>query len=95
MMPLDDDALFLAVRETLIETLGLVMPARELTAATPLFGSLPELDSMGVVLLLTALEDRFDLLLSDEEIDAQWFSTLGNLVAALAARRDRAGVLPH
>lgn len=95
MMPVDDEDLFHAVRATLIDTLGLVMPARQLTRETPLFGHLPELDSMGVVLLLTALEDRFDLVLSDDEIDTHWFDTLGSLVMALAARRDRAGVVPH
>ncbi len=95
MMPADDQALLDAVRETLVETLGLTTPAWQLTAETPLFGSMPELDSMGVVLLLTALEDRFDLSLNDDEIDAQWFDTLGGLVQALAARRDRVGLLPH
>ncbi len=95
MMPVDDDDLFVAVRDTLIDTLGLTTPARLFTAETPLFGSLPELDSMGVVLLLTALEDRFDLTLGDDEIHAAWFETLGSLVSALAERRDRAGAVPH
>lgn len=95
MMPVDNDELFVAVRDTLIDTLGLTTPARLFSEDTPLFGSLPELDSMGVVLLLTALEDRFDLTLADDEIDARWFETLGGLVQALADRRDRAGALPH
>lgn len=74
------------VRQTVIDTLGLITPARAMTAETPLFGAIPELDSMGVVLLLTALEDRFDISLADEDIDAAWFETLGTLAAAIAER---------
>jgi len=78
-----------AVREVLIQTLALSPQAREMSEATPLFGALPELDSMGVVLVLTALEDRFDLVLNDDDIDAQWFDTLGSLVDAIQERLSR------
>ncbi|MFP4155071.1 MAG: acyl carrier protein [Halothiobacillaceae bacterium] len=75
-----------AVREVLIETLSLGPQGRQLTEDSPLFGSVPELDSMGVVLVLTALEDRFDVQFPDDEIDASWFATLGSLVEAVEAR---------
>ena len=45
------------VRKILVETLGIENRAGSLTASTPLFGSLPELDSLAVVELVTALED--------------------------------------
>jgi len=35
---------------------------------------------------LTALEDRFDLVLSDDDIDSAWFETLGSLTEAIEAR---------
>ncbi|OZB81003.1 MAG: acyl carrier protein [Halothiobacillus sp. 13-55-253] len=84
-----DSVIFDDVRQTVISTLGLDVQAARLTADSPLLGALPELDSMGVVLLLTALEDRFDLVLSDDEIDSAWFETLGALTLAIESR------LPH
>lgn len=80
---------FLDVRDTVIDALGLTVPAATLDATTPLLGHIPELDSMGVVLLLTALEARFGLELSDDDIDSEWFQTLGSLTDAIEAR------IPH
>lgn len=47
---------------------------------TELFGALPELDSMAVAGLLTELEDRFDIIVDDEDVDGELFATFGNLV---------------
>lgn len=49
--------------------------------STPLFGSLPELDSMAVVTVIMAIEDRFDFEVEDEEISAEVFETLGSLTS--------------
>ena len=49
-------------------------------ADTPLFGALPELDSMAVAGLLTEMEDRFHILIEDEDIDGDTFETFGTLV---------------
>lgn len=81
-----DSVIFDDVRQTVISTLGLDIAPSRLTADSPLLGALPELDSMGVVLLLTALEDRFDLVLSDDEIDSSWFETLGTLTLAIESK---------
>jgi acyl carrier protein len=48
---------------------------------TPLLGALPELDSMGVVALLTAFEDRLGFAVEDDEIDGSVFQTFGTLLA--------------
>ena len=50
-------------------------------ADTPLFGALPELDSMAVAGLLTEMEDRFGFLIDDEDIDGDTFESFGSLVA--------------
>jgi acyl carrier protein len=52
-----------------------------LTDETPLLGSLPELDSMGVVTLITELENRLGLSIEDDEIDGSVFATFGSLLA--------------
>ncbi len=50
-----------AVRDVLIDTLELPQAPDDLQRETPLFGALPELDSFGVVQLVAAIEDRFDI----------------------------------
>jgi len=50
------------------------------SSETPLFGELPELDSMAVASLLTEMEDRLGIYIEDEEVDADMLSTFGTLV---------------
>lgn len=50
-------------------------------ASTPLLGAIPELDSMAVVGILTALEEQFGISIADDEIAASTFATLGSLTA--------------
>jgi acyl carrier protein len=52
-----------------------------LTADSPLLGSIPELDSMAVVSLITALEEHFGIVIGDDDISASTFETLGTLAA--------------
>jgi acyl carrier protein len=53
--------------------------ANEWTPETRLLGNVPELDSIAVVSVITALEDDFGLTIADDEIDADLFATLGSL----------------
>jgi len=50
-------------------------------AGTELLGSLPELDSMAVVELIYALEERFGVEVDGDEVTADVFETLGSLAA--------------
>ena len=50
------------------------------TVDTPLLGSLPEFDSMGVVNIITAIEENLDCVIDDDEISAEAFETLGSLI---------------
>jgi acyl carrier protein len=78
------------VRAVLIETLELQQSPGELTADTPRFGSLPELESIGVVALVGALEDRFDITIDDDEFGAELFETVGSLTEFVDAKRTSA-----
>ena len=62
------------------ETLSLGGRTSGFTAQTPLLGAIPELDSMAVVALITAMEDRFGIVAEDDEIDGSVFATVGSLV---------------
>lgn len=68
------------VRTILRETLQLGDRAARLHAGSNLLGSLPELDSMAVVTVITALEDQFGFVVEDDEISAETFATFGSLV---------------
>jgi acyl carrier protein len=70
-----------AVRSVLIDTLGIGKArAAAFTRETPLFGDLPELDSMAVATVLTDLEDRLGIVIDDDDVDAETFETFGSLV---------------
>lgn len=51
-----------------------------------LFGHLPELDSMAVAGLLTEVEDRFDIVIEDDEVDGEMLETYGALLAFIEAK---------
>jgi len=57
-----------------------------LTRETALFGNLPELDSMAVATVLTALEDRFRILIDDDEVSGAMFETVGALADFVASK---------
>ena len=67
------------VRRLLDEVLSLGGRSAAFTRDTPLLGSIPELDSMAVVNLITALEDQFGLVVDDDDIDGSTFETVGSL----------------
>lgn len=48
--------------------------------STPLLGSVPEFDSMAVVMVLTAIEENFGVSVDDDEISADVFETIGALL---------------
>ena len=54
--------------------------------ATPLFGALPEFDSMAVAGLLTELEERLGILIEDHEVDADMMETFGALLTFARAK---------
>jgi acyl carrier protein len=78
------------VREILRDVLSLGGRADRLTAASPLLGAIPELDSMAVVGVIAALEDRFGIAVDDDEISGRTFETLGSLVEFVAGKTARA-----
>ena len=67
------------VRVIVGDALQLGARAQAMDAATPLLGAIPELDSMAVVNVITALEEFFGITVDDDEIGAATFATLGSL----------------
>lgn len=75
------------LRAVLSDVLGL--PAERVatfTEVTPLFGALPEFDSMAVAGLLTELEERLGILIEDHEVDADMMESFGALLSFTKAK---------
>lgn len=69
------------LRNILRDVLGLAQEQVDgFDADTELFGALPELDSMAVAGLLTEIEDRFDIIIDDEDVDGETFENYGSLL---------------
>jgi acyl carrier protein len=74
------------VLRVLDDVLSLQGRSQGFTRATPLLGAIPELDSMAVVALITALEENFGLVFDDDDIDGAAFATVGSLEDFVTAR---------
>lgn len=70
---------FEAVQQVIGDVLHLGERTAQLNRTTALMGSFPEFDSMAVVTLLAALEERFGILVEDDEISADTFATVGSV----------------
>jgi acyl carrier protein len=75
------------VKALVVEILGIEDRAHTMDASTGLLGSMPELDSMAVVELVTALEGRFGFQVDDADMTADVFETLGSLAEFVDANR--------
>ena len=83
----DADEVDATLRATLSDVLGLDRErVAGFTEVTPLFGALPEFDSMAVAGLLTELEERLGILIEDHEVDADMLETYGSLLTYARAK---------
>lgn len=72
------------LREILAEAMGINTSG--FGAHTLLLGVVPELDSMSVMEVVMALEQRFEIDLADDELDASVFVSFGSLERYLLRR---------
>ena len=67
------------VKKVVGSALHISSRVKQMDAAAPLLGVVPELDSIAVVNLITALEEHFGITVADDEIGASTFETLDSL----------------
>ena len=67
------------VRGMLKDVLQLGGQADALVESSPLLGAIHEFDSMAVVSVITAMEERFGIDVDDDDISAEMFETVGSL----------------
>jgi acyl carrier protein len=86
---LDEAALDQQLQTLIADVLGLdPAQAAAFDAYSGLFGHLPELDSMAVAGLLTEMEDRFGIVIEDDDVDGEMLETYGGLRAFAHAKLD-------
>ncbi len=68
------------------ESLGLNGRSSTFTMETALLGSIPELDSMSVIHLVTELENQMGFTMEDEDLNSTTFATIGSLVEWVNAK---------
>ena len=68
------------------EILSLGSRAAALNADSVLLGSIPELDSMAVVAILTSIEERFGVVIEDDEMDGAVFASVGALCGFVSGK---------
>jgi acyl carrier protein len=78
-----------SIKRILRDALQLGDRAAHLTESSALLGTIPELDSMAVVTVVTMVEDEFGISVDDDEISADTFATVGSL-ARFVAEKTRA-----
>ena len=83
----DADQVDRTLRAVLVDVLGLHRDQVEnFTESTPLFGALPEFDSLAVAGLLTELEERLGITIEDDEVDADMLESFGALLTFAKAK---------
>jgi len=81
------DTSFDGVKRIIVSTLGIEGRADGIDASTPLFGAMPELDSLAVLELMANLEEHFGFTVDDEEFSGDIFETVGSLTAFVDQKR--------
>ena len=74
------------VVKVLDEILRLGDRAGKLRPDSALLGAIPELDSMAVVSILTLVEERFGIVVEDDEMDGSIFATVGSFTDFVSAK---------
>ncbi|TQV74575.1 acyl carrier protein [Aliikangiella marina] len=75
-----------SIKQLLIETLSLDLSVDDLSEETLLLGDIPEFDSMAIVSVITAVEEKFGFMAEDDDLSAEVFETVGSFIEFVEAR---------
>lgn len=78
--------LLTSLRALLRETLSLGDRADRLLPDSQLLGKIPEFDSMAVIAIITALEEKYGFAVDDDELSADIFATVGSLMKFVSGK---------
>ena len=77
---------FEITKRILISCLQLDGPAADLSPSTPLAGAMPELNSLTITTIITAIEEQLDCEIDDDELTMELFETVGSLQAFIESK---------
>lgn len=77
------------LRALLSDSLSLGIRGDLIQADTALLGNIPELDSMAVITLLTAIEDKYGFIIDEDDVSAATFETLQTLTDFVALKLEQ------
>jgi acyl carrier protein len=84
---MNDNTTLADVTTVLVQTLGIEDRRDSFDVSTELLGGIPELDSLAILELVSALEDRFDIAIDDEDFNGEVFETIGTLSAFVDSKQ--------
>ena len=80
---------FEQVRQIVGDALRLGDRTERLEPGSALLGGIPEFDSMAVVDVITALEEKLGISIEDDDISGETFESLGTLTAFVETKTPR------
>ena len=92
---MNDNSTLADVTTVLVQTLGIEDRQDSFDGSTQLLGAIPELDSLAILELVTALEDHFDIVVDDADFNGEVFETLGTLSTFVEGKRASVGAVNH
>ena len=88
-MELTTNATLVDILKVLSESLQLGDRVNSFDSTTRLLEDIPELDSMAIVTLITAIESQFSFRVNDDEISAEIFESVGSLLQFVNEKLDQ------
>lgn len=82
-MTVSQKELIIELASLLESALGLKSGAISPHAESLVLGAIPEFDSMAAVNLIVNLEEEYDIVIHDDEVDGETFSSLGSMATYL------------
>ena len=79
------------LRKVLRDTLQIGARADKLSESSRLFGGIPEFDSVAIVGVVMAIEEEFRVKISDREVSAEVFETVGSLSRFISDKVHKSG----
>jgi acyl carrier protein len=92
---MNDNSTLADVTTVLVQTLGIEDRRDSFEGSTELLGAIPELDSLAILELVTALEDHFDIVVDDADFNGEVFETLGTLSTFVDGKRASVSAVNH
>ncbi len=77
------------ILQIVINVTGDSVPVGDMNQHTILLGAIPEIDSMAIINIILALEQRYGIRIDDEEVEQSVFESVGSLLEFTQTKLNR------